>query len=77
MPVAQRRLLAAESRICKFNIGTELRMAFGHALRAAVTADDTRFDRVQILRDTADPVREAATRVLKAFGAPDLRTEKC
>ena len=77
VPVAQRRLLAAESRICKFNIGTELRMAFGHALRAAVTADDTRFDRVQILRDTADPVREAATRVLKAFGAPDLRTEKC
>ena len=77
VPVAQRRLLAAESRICKFNIGTELRMAFGHALRAAVKADDTRFDRVQILRDTADPVREAATRVLKAFGAPDLRTEKC
>ena len=77
VPVAQRRLLAAESRICKFNIGTELRMAFGHALRAAVTADDTRFDRVQILRDTANPVREAATRVLKAFGAPDLRTEKC
>ena len=77
VPVAQRRLLAAESRICKFNIGTELRMAFGHALRAALTADDTRFDRVQILRDTADPVREAATRVLKAFGAPDLRTEKC
>lgn len=77
VPVAQRRLLAAESRICKFNIGTELRMAFGHALRAAVTANDTRFDRVQILRDTADPVREAATRVLKAFGAPDLRTEKC
>ena len=77
VPVAQRRLLAAESRICKFNIGTELRMAFGHALRAAVTSDDTRFDRVQILRDTANPVREAATRVLKAFGAPDLRTEKC
>ena len=77
VPVAQRRLLAAESRICKFNIGTELRMAFGHALRAAVTADDTRFDRVQILRDTADPVREAATRVLEAFGGPDLRTEKC
>ena len=77
VPVAQRRLLAAESCICKFNIGTELRMAFGHALRAAVTANDTRFDRVQILRDTADPVREAAKRVLKAFGAPDLRIKKC
>ena len=56
VPVAQRMQLAAESRICKFNIGTELRMAFGQALRAAVTADATRFDRVQILRETADPV---------------------
>jgi fructose-bisphosphate aldolase, class II len=74
VPVAQRAQLAAESRICKFNIGTELRMAFGQALRAAVTADATRFDRVQILRETADPVKVAAMRVLSAFGAPDLRT---
>lgn len=74
VPVAQRMQLAAESRICKFNIGTELRMAFGQALRAAVTADATRFDRVQILRETADPVKAAAMRVLTAFGAPDLRT---
>ncbi|MDB2424053.1 class II fructose-bisphosphate aldolase [Paracoccaceae bacterium] len=74
VPVAQRAQLAAESRICKFNIGTELRMAFGQALRAAVTADATRFDRVQILRETADPVKVAAMRVISAFGAPDLRT---
>ena len=74
VPVAQRAQLAAESRICKFNIGTELRMAFGQALRAAVTADATRFDRVQILRETADPVKAAAMRVISAFGAPDLRT---
>ncbi|MEL6214094.1 MAG: class II fructose-bisphosphate aldolase, partial [Pseudomonadota bacterium] len=36
--------------ICKFNIGTELRMAFGHALREAVAADLDRFDRVEILK---------------------------
>jgi hypothetical protein len=29
--MAQRATLAATSRICKFNIGTELRMAFGFA----------------------------------------------
>ena len=74
VPVAERKLLSLDSRICKFNIGTELRMAFGDALRSSVNADPTQFDRVQILRETGDPVRRAAMRVLTAFGAPDLRT---
>jgi fructose-bisphosphate aldolase class II len=74
VPVAERKLLSLDSRICKFNIGTELRMAFGDALRRSMNADPTRFDRVQILRETGDPVRSAAMRVLTAFGAPDLRT---
>jgi len=73
VPVAQRTLLATTTNICKFNIGTELRMAFGAALRASVNADTARFDRVQILRDTHDPVMAATVRVLSAFGAPDLR----
>ncbi len=77
VPVAQRQQLAAISRICKFNIGTELRMVFGAALRNAVNTDDMRFDRVQILRDTIDPVRSAAIEVLAAFGAPNLRKKKC
>jgi fructose-bisphosphate aldolase class II len=33
IPVEMRRRLARTSKICKFNIGTELRMAFGAALR--------------------------------------------
>ena len=70
VPVEQRVRLARETSICKFNIGTELRMAFGAALREAVNADDTRFDRVQILRDRIDPVEAAARQVLRAFGAP-------
>ncbi|NCO22109.1 MAG: class II fructose-bisphosphate aldolase [Rhodobacterales bacterium] len=73
VPVAQRTQLATTTNICKFNIGTELRMAFGAALRAAVNADPARFDRVQILRETHDPVVAAAQRVLAALGAPDLR----
>jgi len=76
VPMTQRNMLATQSRICKFNIGTELRMAFGQALRDAIAADETRFDRVQILRETADPLRAATMRVLTAFGAPDLRIEK-
>ncbi|WP_300513443.1 class II fructose-bisphosphate aldolase [Aliiroseovarius sp.] len=67
VPVAQRSDLARGSNICKFNIGTELRMAFGQALRDAVNADPERFDRVQILKETHDPVVTAARRVLQAF----------
>ena len=36
VPVDQRSKLASSTSICKFNIGTELRMAFGDALRTAV-----------------------------------------
>ncbi|MEP4033732.1 class II fructose-bisphosphate aldolase [Roseibium polysiphoniae] len=67
VPVAQRRALARGSSICKFNIGTELRMAFGTALREAVNKDPSRFDRVTILKDTHDPVVAAARKVLQAF----------
>lgn len=69
VPVAQRRELALESKVCKFNIGTELRMAFGAALRKAVNADPDRFDRVSILKETHDPVVAAAMDVLRAFKA--------
>ena len=64
VPREQRTALARTSNICKFNIGTELRMAFGAALREAVAADPARFDRVQILKETHDPVVAATRRVL-------------
>ncbi|MCH9748540.1 MAG: class II fructose-bisphosphate aldolase [Alphaproteobacteria bacterium] len=67
VPIEQRTELARESRICKFNIGTELRMAFGNALRRAINADASEFDRVTILKQTHDPVVVAAQRVLAAF----------
>lgn len=65
VPAAQRRLLAKTTNICKFNIGTELRVIFGQALRNAVSKDPTRFDRIQILRDTHQPVVEATRAVLE------------
>ncbi|WP_170373263.1 class II fructose-bisphosphate aldolase [Ruegeria arenilitoris] len=73
VPVEQRARLARETAICKFNIGTELRMAFGAALRAAVNRDPDRFDRVTILKETHDPVVAAARAVIRAFGAPPQR----
>ena len=50
-----------------FNIGTELRMAFGQALREAVNSDPARFDRVQILKETHEPLVLATRGVLRAF----------
>lgn len=71
VPMAQRTSLARTSNICKFNIGTELRMAFGAALRDAVNSDDSRFDRNQILKDTHDPLVAATRTVLRAFKGED------
>lgn len=71
VPVAQRRALARGSAICKFNIGTELRMVFGQALREAVNSDPSRFDRVAILKDTHDPLVAATRRVLRDFKGRD------
>ncbi|HLQ18808.1 MAG TPA: class II fructose-bisphosphate aldolase [Tabrizicola sp.] len=69
VPVAQRSALAASSHIAKFNIGTELRMAFGAALREAVNRDPDRFDRIAILRDTEEPLTRAAQTVLRGLGS--------
>ena len=69
VPVEQRTLLATTSSVCKFNIGTELRMAFGAALREAVNADPDRFDRVTILKETHDPLVATTRQVLRAFQA--------
>jgi fructose-bisphosphate aldolase class II len=69
VPLAQRTMLAQTSAICKFNIGTELRMAFGAALRESVNKDLSRFDRVSILKDTTDPVMQAARKVISALAA--------
>lgn len=67
--VEQRVHLARNTSICKYNIGTELRMAFGKALRGSVNKDALRFDRVAILKDTHEPVMNAARRIMNAIKA--------
>ena len=69
VPADQRRQLSAHSNICKFNIGTELRMAFGTALRATLAANPSRFDRIEILRDTEAAVSNAARTAIRSLGA--------
>lgn len=63
-----RRRLARETSVCKFNIGTELRMVFGQSLRAAVARDPIRFDRNQLLKDTVQPMIAAARTVIQNLG---------
>lgn len=69
VPYAQRMALATGSRIAKFNIGTELRLAFGKALRDALVSEPDRFDRVMILKETEQPILEAARAVIRGLGA--------
>jgi fructose-bisphosphate aldolase class II len=69
VPAVQRLQLARTSHIAKFNIGTELRMAFGTALRASLARDPDRFDRIAILKETEMPLAEAARAVIRGLGA--------
>lgn len=61
---ALRRQLAQTSTVAKINIGTELRQAFGTALRQSLARHPDRFDRLQILGDTIAPVTQAARAVI-------------
>ena len=75
IPVADRQKLAREHRIAKFNIGTELRMAFGNALRKSVNDQADKFDRIQLLKPTVEPVKLATIEVIKALHYPAGETQ--
>lgn len=64
VPVAQRRKLALSSNVCKFNIGTELRMTYGAALRQALH-DPAVFDPLEIARALHDPLRDRAQEIIR------------
>ena len=67
IPEETRIRLAHESRVCKFNVGTELRMAFGDALRRSLADQPDTFDRVALLSPTIDPVKRATIAVISAI----------
>jgi fructose-bisphosphate aldolase class II len=72
IPAADRGRLARSSNICKYNIGTELRMTFGSALRTAVNADPARFDRNAILAEVHAPMVAATRQILRGLKAHPL-----
>ncbi|MBC6437701.1 MAG: class II fructose-bisphosphate aldolase [Rhodobacteraceae bacterium] len=69
LTVSDRQNLSMTTRVAKINIGTELRMAFGQALRNAIAADPSRFDRIEILQAVQEPLTAAARQVFRQLGA--------
>ncbi len=70
IPVATRQKLARETRVAKFNIGTELRMAFGAALRKSLAGQPATFDRNALLSPVIGPVKRATVAVIGALRQP-------
>lgn len=65
IPGPVRHMLGRDSRVKKLNIGTELRQAFGAALRESLAGKPDEFDRIALLGDTIGPVRSATARILR------------
>lgn len=70
VPLDQRRAIAAGTAVCKVNIGTELRRAFGASLRAAILADPARFDRLALLGATHGDMVAAARAAIRSLDGP-------
>ena len=65
IPNDVRNLLARQTRVSKFNIGTELRMAFGRALRNSLEDQPDEFDHIKLLGPAIIELRSEAARLLK------------
>ena len=68
IPRATRTALARDTAVCKFNIGTELRQAFGAGLRKVLT-DEKLFDRIAILGAVEPMIVEEARSILRDLKA--------
>jgi fructose-bisphosphate aldolase, class II len=56
------------TRVAKFNIGTALRQSFGRGLRSALSADPTRFDRLEIMREVMAEMSREVVRQMRRLG---------
>jgi fructose-bisphosphate aldolase, class II len=67
IPEAVRKRLACDYRVAKFNIGTELRIAFGAELRNQLASHPERFDRNEILKSVMPLLRAKTVQLLKSL----------
>ena len=68
IPNRIRKKLAKETNIAKFNIGTELRMTFGNALRKQIKNNPLIYDRLQLLKPTIPEITKITKKIIKNFG---------
>ena len=71
IPLATSQMLARQCRVKKFNIGTELRMVFGKALRQTLAQQSEEFDRIALLASTMPEMHQSAMQIMR-----DLYTMK-
>lgn len=67
IPSAMRRHLALKTRVCKFNVGTEFRYAFGQTLRRVLAEDTSVFDRREIFKKTMPTLKTLAIEVMSSI----------
>ncbi|WP_299472345.1 class II fructose-bisphosphate aldolase [uncultured Roseibium sp.] len=67
IPPAVRRRLAKDTKVCKFNLGTELRQTFGASLRQTLEDNPQMFDRLSILKSTMPAMRQSVSDILKTI----------
>ena len=68
VPVAQRTFLSQKSKICKFNIGTELKMIGCKTLRERYNKNIKNFDKISIIKPSIKELKKAAISVIKNIG---------
>ena len=68
IPLTQRRKLAKNTNVAKFNIGTEIRMIFGNSLRKNLKNNPKIFDRLKILDPTIKDLVKVTKKVIKEIG---------
>ncbi len=64
----------SQTRVCKFNIGTCLRQAFGRGLREQLAADAALFDRLTLMQRVMPYVEAQARRMICSLNWPGLKT---
>ncbi|MEL6437147.1 MAG: class II fructose-bisphosphate aldolase [Pseudomonadota bacterium] len=74
--VDTRQKLARETSVCKFNIGTELRMAFGRALRETLVRNPAVFDRLTIMNGAMPAVKAEAVRIMSELANPEVNANE-
>tara|TARA_Y100000590_G_C15629418_1_gene980637 strand:- start:260 stop:1093 length:834 start_codon:yes stop_codon:yes gene_type:complete len=68
IPISIRKELARETRVSKFNIGTEIRMAFDKSIREKIYSDSKIYDRLELLKTVIPDIKNVTMKIIKEIG---------